>query len=179
MLRTLLTLFLVCILWGCSSTKPPNSAYNQGVTAYQAKDYQTARQEWQKAVAAGDLSALNNLGFLLYQGLGGEPDKKLAVTYWRQAAEKRHSEAQSHLAAAYEEGSVLPQSSIEAYAWYRCAIESTKSSADSDVEAYIAQDAAYALTKLLSKLQASEFIVAEALAKQYVQQYASSQSKHD
>jgi TPR repeat protein len=41
-----------------------------GVEAYRSKNYAAARLHWTRAIDHGELSALNNLGYLLYNGLG-------------------------------------------------------------------------------------------------------------
>ena len=97
------TLVAAFTLLGCA-TQPTQSAYNLGVNAYQAKNYVVAREQWSKAIEAGDTSALNNLGYLLYFGLGGTPDSTRAVALWKRAATAGHSEAQWHLGYAYETG---------------------------------------------------------------------------
>jgi TPR repeat protein len=75
----------------------PASDYNRGVDAYRTKDYAAARRHWQKAVEQGDIDAHNNLGYLLYNGLGGEQDPARAVSLWQQASMKGQRESQWHL----------------------------------------------------------------------------------
>ncbi|MFM9901692.1 MAG: tetratricopeptide repeat protein [Polaromonas sp.] len=167
------TLVAAFTLLGCA-TQPTQSAYNLGVNAYQAKNYVVAREQWSKAIEAGDTSALNNLGYLLYFGLGGTPDSTRAVALWKRAATAGHSEAQWHLGYAYETGNGVQQSNTEAYAWYRCAIVSASQAHpdDKEAEAQISQDAAQSLGKLLERLPADQFAAAEQLAKQYTATYS-------
>ena len=52
--RAIATIFLACALLGACATRPEvHSNDNDGVAAYWAKDYATARTEWRKAVSAG------------------------------------------------------------------------------------------------------------------------------
>ena len=165
--------FLVAVLVGCAAPSAPRSEYNLGVDAYRTKDYVRARLHWSRAVEEQELSAFNNLGYLLYYGLGGEPDTTRAVSLWMKAAKDGHSEAQWHLGRAFEDGEGTKQSTIEAYAWYRCAVANSQARAKDDApEAQIAQDASKALTNVLSKLPAERMESAELLAKQYIAAYA-------
>lgn len=150
------------------------SFYNDGVEAYRAKNYQLARELWAKAVLDGEPSARNNLGFLLYYGLGGEPDLARAIVLWKESAIYGHSESQWHLGVAYEEGKGVDKNLVEAYAWYRCSIASAEAPREGDekAEAEIATDAYQSLVKVLDKLPAADFDAARKQAKEYVQMFA-------
>jgi TPR repeat protein len=159
---------------GCANLGPTESEYNLGVAAYRMKDYASARQHWTKAIKEdGDTTARNNLGYLLYYGLGGDADKARAISLWTQAAQTGDRESQWHLGQAFEDGKALEQSFIKAYAWYRCAAEGVKSaSVSEDLDATIAQDASKSLIQLLPKLSPGEFESAEKLAKLYIANYS-------
>ena len=173
MAKRILPLLIMLALTACATRHEQESEYNQGVAAYRTKDYVAARGHWAKAVEQKEVAALNNLGFLLYFGLGGPIEHAQAVSLWSEAAAKGHSEAQWHLGRAYEDGIGLSQSNVEAYAWYRCAIESSEAASTEDTtESAIAEDAHKSLTKLLSRLSAQEFSSSETLAKQYIANYA-------
>ena len=166
-------LFVAVALSGCASS-PVESAYNLGVHAFQAKDYREARTQWSKAIDGGDILALNNLGYLLYYGLGGKSDQTRASELWRRAAMQGNSESQWHLGTAYESGEGVEQSYVEAYAWYRCSVAATESALEDrkSLEAAIAQDANKSLHKLLERIPAEQFALAEHLAKQYISAYS-------
>ena len=172
-IRFLLFLFLFFLL-GCVSQPVSESSYNRGVAAYRVKNYVAAREHWSKAADGGNPSALNNLGYLLYFGLGGEPDMDRALGLWKRAAVIGHSEAQWHLGNAFDDGKAVPENRVEAYAWYRCAIASAEatSGGEEGVEGQIAQDAHRSLTGLLARLSPDQFESAEQLAKQYIASYA-------
>ncbi len=154
------------------------SAYDDGVDAYRSKNYQLARELWAKAIDSGEISALNNLGYLLYFGLGGERDQARAIGLWKQAASQGHSESQWHLGKAHEDGTAVNKSLIEAYAWYRCSIASAEAPLEGEEksEAEIAKDAHQSLNKLLERLAPSDFGAAEALAQQYIKLYSRKKS---
>jgi TPR repeat protein len=168
-------IIVILLLQACAAPQGADSAYNQGVAAYRAKDFATARKHWASSVADGDLSAQNNLGYLLYYGLGGERDTEGAVRLWRKAATAGHPEALWHLGDAYQDGDALPQSHVEAYAWYRCAVATAEAGSegeDGSVEQAIANDARKSLEKLLGQLSRDEFERGEVLAKQYIAKYS-------
>jgi hypothetical protein len=169
-----LWLAFVLSLLGCATPAAEESSYNKGVHAYQSKDYASARVHWKQAIAKGDSSAENNLGYLLFYGLGGNVDTQQALTLWRKAAASGHPEAQWHLGTIYDKGHAVPQSYVEAYAWYRCSIVSAESGRDDQESAdqSIAMDARKSLEQLLSKLNKEQFEAAESLANRYVQTYA-------
>ncbi len=167
-------LLAASFLASCASASSDESAYNRGVHAYRAKDFAAARVAWGASVAGGDHSAQNNLGYLLYEGLGGPKDRARAIELWRAAAEAGHSEAQWHLGHAFQDGDAVPQSNAEAYAWFRCSVATAESpgSKDPEVQRDIASDARRSLEQLLGTLDKEEFARGEVLARQYIRSYA-------
>jgi len=160
---------------GCTEIVTSKSEYNLGVDAYQSKKYSEAREHWAKAADDGEIFAQNNLGYLMYNGLGGESNPERAVHLWHQAAAGGNSEAQWHLGAAYESGKGASKDQAAAYAWYRCAIVSSLSAQareDSGAESEINRLAAKSLSDLLEKFPADQLQDAEALAKQYISNYS-------
>ena len=170
---TAMSIFVCSMLGACASPPEPRSAYNDGVAAYRAKDYASARTAWQRAVSEGNTSAMNNLGYLLSRGLGGERDEAGAARFWTTAAMQGHSEAALHLGAAYEKGRGVSKSDVAAYAWYTCAVASARAaSPDDDVEEDILKDANDALSTLMAAFPPEHFEAAQKLAQQYLQTYA-------
>jgi len=170
------TVVFLCLsaLCACKDWAPPESEYNRGVSAYRLKNYAAAREHWAKAIAVEhERSAKNNLGYLLYYGLGGEADINQAISLWTQAAQAGERESQWHLGQALEAGKGVEQSFVKAYAWYRCAAAGVPTlSADADLEARIALDARESLDGLLPKLSPAELEGAERLAKLYIAHYS-------
>jgi len=161
------------LVWG--ETAADDSAYNRGVDAYKKKDYAEARAQWSASVTKGNIDAMNNLGYLLYYGHGTDRAPQDAVQLWRVAAFAGQSEAQWHLATAYDTGVGVAGDPAKAYAWYRCSIEtaSTKLRSDKgDTEAQILKDAKQSLAKLRLKLSADDLKRGQALAADYIRRYA-------
>jgi TPR repeat protein len=169
MLRPLVasSLLFACLL----AQAAPDTAYNLGVDAYRVKDYTSARQHWAKAVEEGENFALNNLGFLLYEGLGGPPDQARAVELWSMAARRGNNESQWHLAQAFEKGKGVAQSLVDAYAWYRCAANNFAGAEEEDDDRTIAADARTSVLRLLGALPPDQLAAAEQLARDYIAKY--------
>ncbi|MFC5547803.1 tetratricopeptide repeat protein [Massilia aerilata] len=167
---------LLCfsVLCGCSDLKPKDSEYNLGVQAFRQKDYASARQHWTKAlVEEHEPFARNNLGYLLYHGLGGETDITQAISLWTQAAESGERESQWHLGQAFEDGKGVEQSFTRAYAWYRCASTGFQAAPAADeLDTEIARDASQSLARLLPRLSPRDFDAAEKLAQRYIAKYS-------
>lgn len=148
------------------------TAYNQGVSAYRAQDYAGARQHWQQAVAEGEASAMNNLGFLLFNALGGPRDEVTAVSLWTRAARAGQSESQWHLADALERGKGVGLDLTEAYAWYRCAVAAMPAVARDEDDRGILADARDAVIRVLGQLPENKVAEAESRAREYIRRFA-------
>jgi TPR repeat protein len=169
-------LVVLCGLVVSCASVPAETPYNLGVAAYKKRNYSEAAAQWTKSVARGDTEAMNNLGYLLYNGYGVDKDTDRAVMLWRVASEAGESESQWHLGRAYETGIGVERSLTKAYAWYRCAIEiassnSTAANKDHDTEAAILKDAKESLDKIKDGLNASELLAGRALAAEYITRY--------
>lgn len=167
-------IFILVALTSCASPSTEVSSYNKGVNAYRIKDFASAREHWSKAIEQGDATAMNNLGYLLFEGLGGKYEIEQAIALWKRGAMLKNSEAQWHLGQAYEIGKGVESDIVEAYAWYRCAISNAQNPSNpnhAETEAKILQGANKSLVKLLEKLPPEQFVTAELLAKQYLSKY--------
>ena len=87
----------------------PECLFYTGTAAFREKKYDEARSSWQQLAERQDLpidlehlrtSALNNLGYLNYLGLGSAPDRLLAFRLWNLAVQRGHEEAAYHLCLA-------------------------------------------------------------------------------
>jgi hypothetical protein len=166
---------LAALLCACAAAPATETPYNQGVAAYKVKDYREAMVQWSIAAESGNIDAMNNLAFLMFNGFGAEARRQQAIELWRFAASKGQSESQWHLGNAYAEGSGVEQDLVSAYAWYRCSIESaerrSRESGDK-TEDEIAQDARKSLVEITDKLSGGDLERGRQLAAQYIAQYA-------
>ena len=87
------------------------------------KDYEKARQWYERAAAQGDMTAQYNLGLLYADGVGVPQDYKKARQLWEQAAAQGDAKAQNNLGSMYENGEGVPQDYVLAYMWYSLAVE--------------------------------------------------------
>jgi TPR repeat protein len=163
----------LAMLAGCAFTPIAQTEYNMGVEAFRIHDYRSARHHWDAAVAQHAPHADNNLGFLLYRGLGGAADVPRAIALWTEAARAGEAEPQWHLGQAYEDGKGVERSVTEAYAWYRCALDTAlDKAAPRDVDAQIATNANRSLAQLRPKLTPAQLEAGEALAQARMAAYA-------
>ena len=152
-------------------------SYNEGVAAYNAKNYAEARAHWAKSIEEGESLAANNLAYLLYYGLGGTAEPERAVSLWKQGALAGHSEAQWHLGRAFAAGKAVKRDYVEAYAWYRCALASTESPQQHrrEIEANIAKSVRDSIEWLSRRMSTEQLASGELLAMQYIAAHARGQ----
>jgi len=173
MLKSILSV-LLSVAVVAASAEPTESSYNKGVAAWRVKDYAEARKQWAASLAEGGPDeAFNNLGYLLFYGLGGDADQEKAVELWRKDAILSVSEAQVHLGRAYATGKGVARDAPLAYAWYQCAIAtSSRLSAADSTEAEIQASAEAARDELLGSLSEAERAEGDRIAKELVSKYA-------
>jgi len=169
--------FIGLALAGCASTAnipTLGSSYDKGTYAFEDKNYAEARRQWASSVNEGEVLALNSLGYLLYCGLGGPAEPEKAVALWKRGAEAGHAEAQWHFGKAYEDGKGAEKDYAQAYAWYRCALESDKGDTGRvrRLEVDIAAGVQKSISLLLDKLSPAQFAEGSRLAKEYIARYS-------
>jgi len=97
--------------------------FQDGVDAYERKDYKTAYKLWLPLAEQGFAQAQFNLGVMYDKGLGVPQDYKEAVKWYRLSAEQGEAYAQFNLGVLYAKGQGVPQDYKEAIKWYRLAAE--------------------------------------------------------
>ncbi|BBF13005.1 hypothetical protein NTHiID20_04950 [Haemophilus influenzae] len=97
--------------------------FQQGLTAYEQSDYQTAFKLWLPLAEQGNADAQFNLGLMYYNGRGVKQDDFEAVKWFRKAAEQGDADAQFNLGVMYAKGQGVKQDDVEAVKWYRKAAE--------------------------------------------------------
>ena len=79
----------------------PEQQFQQGLTAYEQSDYQTAFKLWLPMAEQGDANVQFNLGVMYAKGQGVKQDDFEAVKWFRKAAEQGHAKAQAILGFSY------------------------------------------------------------------------------
>jgi hypothetical protein len=142
--------------------------------AFEDKNYAEVRRQWSSSVNEGEVLALNSLGYLLYYGLGGPAEPERAVALLKRGAEAGHAEAQWHLGGAYEDGKGAGKDYAQAYAWYRCALESDKGDTGRirHLEVDVAGGVQKSIALLVDKMSPAQFDEGTRLAKEYIAKYS-------
>ena len=93
-----------------SSTIHPEHLFYVGTCNYRNKNYSKAARLWEKLLSIKGIdseyhelqvSAHNNLGYLLFYGLGVKQNKIEALNHWNKAISLGHTESEFHLCHAY------------------------------------------------------------------------------
>ena len=92
--------------------------------AYDKKDYETARREWEPLAKDGNSSAQFNLGYMYFRGQGVLQNNETAVKWWRLAAEQGNADAQYNLGVMYGNGTGVIQDNVYAHMWWNIAASS-------------------------------------------------------
>ena len=75
--------------------------FQQGLTAYEQSNYQTAFKLWLPLAEQGDANVQFNLGVMYAEGQGVKQDDFEAVNWYRKAAEQGDADAQAILGFLY------------------------------------------------------------------------------
>ncbi len=94
-----------------------------GMVAYQEKDYLKAIQLWRPLAQAGDAEAQYRLGIMYAEGRGVAPNDAEAALWFERAAEQGEPMAQYNLGASYAEGSGVRKDMATAAKWFRRAAD--------------------------------------------------------
>jgi len=77
---------------------------------------------WIKRAAEGGVpDAMNEYGYMFYNGEGGAQDRSTAALWFRKAAERGVVDGQYNLAQLYQSGKGVPLNPSEAYKWMKIA----------------------------------------------------------
>ena len=94
-----------------------------GMVAYQEKDYLKAIQVWRPLAQAGDPAAQYRLGVMYAEGRGVAPNDAEAALWFERAAEQGESMAQYNLGASYAGGTGVRKDMAAAAKWFRRAAD--------------------------------------------------------
>ena len=74
---------------------------------------------FKKAAEQGHAEASYELGWMYYEGEGGEKDYVEAAKWYHKAAEQGHAETQYYLGEMYRKGKGVEQDDVETVTWLR------------------------------------------------------------
>lgn len=94
-----------------------------GLEAYQEKDYVKAVQLWRPLADAGVAAAQYRLGVMYAEGKGVPRNDAEAAVWFERAAKQGDATAQYDLGASYAEGIGVPKDMVAAAKWFRLAAE--------------------------------------------------------
>ncbi len=92
--------------------------FDQGVTAFQSRDYESAWFHFWGLARMGDREAQFNLGQMYRRGEGVPRDLVQARRWYEAAAAQGFDEAQYQLGVVWETGNGVPADLMEARQWY-------------------------------------------------------------
>ncbi|MDZ4738848.1 MAG: tetratricopeptide repeat protein, partial [Alphaproteobacteria bacterium] len=96
-------------------------AFEDGMAAYNRRDYATAFRNFLPLAQAGDANAQDGLGLMYEKGQGVTQNYKKAVKWYRLAAKKGNFQAQYDLGLMYENGYGVGQDDVRAFMWINLA----------------------------------------------------------
>lgn len=114
--RPLASLALAILL--AVGATPAVAGYDEGLAAYQKRDWTAAIREFRPLAAAGNAAAQARLGHMLFEGLGGTKDDVEALRLLNAAAGTGDSLAQHWLGSAYFNGRAVPKDIAQALVWF-------------------------------------------------------------
>ena len=97
--------------------------FQDGLDAYQRKNYKEAFSLWKPLAEQGYALAQYNLGVMHDKGHGVPQDYKEAVKWYRLSVEQGNATAQNNLGLNYAQGQGVPQDYKEAIKWWKLAAE--------------------------------------------------------
>lgn len=97
--------------------------YEDGLAAYQRRDYTTALEFWRPLAEQGNASVQADVGQMYDLGFGTTQDAKEAVKWYRLSATQGNAAGQMGLGGMHYNGRGVLQDYKEAVKWYRKAAE--------------------------------------------------------
>ena len=112
---------LALMLWLCLAAPAFAGPLEDGLAAYEQKDYATALRLWRPFAEQGNADAQYNLGVMYDKGKGVPQDYVQAVAWYRKAADRGNAIAQYNLGNRYDNGKGVPQDYVQAHKWFNLA----------------------------------------------------------
>ena len=109
----------------------------EGLVALEAKDYVTARKEFESAAKKGDPEAHYQLAlFYITYDLGVQPDMLRAASYFKNAAKRGHVAAARMYGYLNRAGEGVSRSDIEAFGWFSYAAKNGDAKSREELDTY-------------------------------------------
>ena len=97
--------------------------YQQGLSAYERKDYNQAFAVWLPLAEQGHVEAQFNVGYMYVTGQGVGQDREIGVNWYRKAAALGHAKAQFNLGLALLKGEGVSVDLGGAVKWLQKAVD--------------------------------------------------------
>ena len=96
-----------------------DTAYNNGLKAYQAKQYSPALKYFYISARHHNINAYVELGTMHEYGIGTGTNSQIAFYWYEKAAQRNHPRAQYQLGHLYETGEGVKKDMKRATFWYQ------------------------------------------------------------
>ncbi|MBX9634624.1 MAG: trypsin-like peptidase domain-containing protein [Magnetospirillum sp.] len=106
------------VLLLCSSALPATAGWDEGLAAWQRKDWGNAAKEFQPLAQNGHVGALNRLGQMTLNGQGIAKNEPEALRLLLAAAEKGDASAQNAVGSLYFKGIGTDRNVAQAIIWF-------------------------------------------------------------
>lgn len=117
--RILIDVLCACFLFFTITSTALADDYNDGLNAYNKKDYVTAIKLWKPLAKSGHVLSQYGMGILYDNGQGIKQDLKMAHKWISRAANQGNVVAQSQLGSMYIFGRGINKDLTEARQWFR------------------------------------------------------------
>lgn len=107
--------------------------FEDGLTAYRAEDYETAKRIWLPLAEAGDAETQFFIGLMQLKGQAFPTSEAEAVAWFRRAAEQGHARAQNNLGSYLLMGRGVAVDLVESAQWFRRSAEQGNAFAQNNI----------------------------------------------
>jgi TPR repeat protein len=121
-MRCFFILIVALLLPGLARAEVADTAFRNGLAAFNDGSYARAQEAWVPLARAGDARAQTGLGFMYYSGRGVPRDSVRAAEFFQRAAEQGEPTAQLFLALMYFKSDGMPMNAPLAMMWVELAM---------------------------------------------------------
>ena len=113
--------YIIAALFALVFTTALAGDLEDGVAAYDRKDYATALTKWRLVAQQGNRDAQTFIGAMYYEGKGVAQDYKEAMRWYKLASQQGEPLAQFSLGVMYYKGTGVVQDYVRAHMWFNIA----------------------------------------------------------